>query len=200
MTILPATCDAIERLAGAIALGEAGDAERETYRNHLAACPHCLRELSGEREIERVMSAIVQARAEERWEPHCRPMLARKPSPRFGWAAVALLAAAIALVVGIRITERPQQAPLAQRSVTAPEARAIAVLNTQTLPHREGRAESLAVGPEATLAVTVEVNVNAHGTPVGCRITTSSGNGIFDRSICRSAMRARYALHQPAHR
>lgn len=63
------TCARVESLAGAIALGEASDAERDEYRRHIAACAPCLRALGGEREIERVMSAVADARDAETWEP-----------------------------------------------------------------------------------------------------------------------------------
>ncbi len=192
-------CGTIERLAGAIAIGEAGDLERETYRSHLAGCARCLNELGGEREIERVMLGIARARDDERWEPDLRAAFARKTSRRFGWTAVAALAAAIAVVVGVRAIEQPQPAPVAQRSVPAQEARAIAALSTQTVPHREGRAESLALGAPATLAATLRVNVNARGIPVGCSVAKSSGNATLDESICRAAMRAHYKLNAPAH-
>ncbi len=61
--------DRIESLAGAIALGEATDAERMEYREHIAACAKCLRELGGEHEIERVAASIAAARDTETWRP-----------------------------------------------------------------------------------------------------------------------------------
>ncbi len=62
-------CQQAEALAGAIALGEATDAERERYRRHIAACSSCLGDLGGEREIERVMASVSNARESETWEP-----------------------------------------------------------------------------------------------------------------------------------
>ena len=62
-------CSRAEILAGAIALGEASEAEREDYRLHIATCSSCRGALGGEREIERVMSAVARARDGETWEP-----------------------------------------------------------------------------------------------------------------------------------
>jgi TonB family protein len=63
------SCARAEILAGALALGEATPGERDEYRLHIASCRACLSELGGEREIERVMSAVAQARSVEIWEP-----------------------------------------------------------------------------------------------------------------------------------
>lgn len=62
-------CEQAEMLAGAIALGEATDLERERYRRHISACASCLNTLGGEREIERTMDVVAQARDAENWEP-----------------------------------------------------------------------------------------------------------------------------------
>ncbi len=62
-------CARAEILAGAIALGEASETERDDYRRHIAACPSCLRALGGEREIERVMQTVRSAAESEVWEP-----------------------------------------------------------------------------------------------------------------------------------
>lgn len=59
----------IEALAGAIALGEATEDERRTYREHIASCSRCLGEFGGEREIERVAATVAQARESEVWQP-----------------------------------------------------------------------------------------------------------------------------------
>ena len=186
-------CGTAERLAGAIALGEAGDAERETYRNHLAGCPGCLNALGGERAIERVMTRVAHARDSERWEPDLRAALGRARRPRYGWGLASALAAAVVIALaGVRVAERPQPPAPAQRS----EARALAALNTQTAPHREGRAESLTVGAPA-FSATVELNVNERGIPVRCTVARSSGNAVLDRSMCRTAMHSRYTLNAP---
>jgi hypothetical protein len=191
----PADCGAAERLAGAIALDEACDAEREVYRNHLARCPQCVSQLGGERDIERVMTSVARARDDERWEPDLRPSLARNRSARPRWSAIAAIAAAAMVILVVRVVEKPAStAP--QPAVTAQETRSLAALGTQTAPHREGRAESLAVEP-AAFSATVELNVNARGTPVRCAVAKSSGNAVLDRSMCRTAMHAHYALRPP---
>lgn len=191
-------CETVERLAGAIAIGEADDGDRESYRRHLAVCRHCLTEFGGERAIERVMATIANARDDESWQPDLRPALARTGSRRYGWSAAIALAAAVAIVVGVRSIDRPQPSVAAQRSISMHEARAIAALDTQAVPRPVGRAESLSLGPEM-LAATVQVSVSARGTPAHCRIVKSSGNAILDRSMCATAMRARYSLDAPAH-
>jgi TonB family protein len=93
-------CSRAEILGGAIALGEASEAEREEYRQHIATCASCLRLLGGEREIERVMAAVAQAREGETWDP-----LPRRPGERSGarlWrTGAAILAAAIAISFGL---------------------------------------------------------------------------------------------------
>jgi TonB family protein len=89
-------CSRAEVLAGAIALGEASEAEREEYRQHIATCASCLGALGGEREIERVMAAVAQARDAETWEP-----LARRPGERArarAWrAGLSVVAAAVVI-------------------------------------------------------------------------------------------------------
>ncbi len=62
-------CNQAEVLAGAIALGEATDAERQAYRGHVATCSACLRANGGEREIERTMACVGAARDGETWDP-----------------------------------------------------------------------------------------------------------------------------------
>jgi TonB family protein len=95
-------CSRTEILAGAIALGEANETEREEYRKHIATCASCLHSLGGEREIERVMSAIAQARMSETWEP--LPRRAASGSRTRVWrTGAALIAAAIAVSLGVHV-------------------------------------------------------------------------------------------------
>jgi TonB family protein len=96
-------CARAEVLAGAVALGEATDHERDAYRQHLALCPRCIEAFGGEREIERIMQTVAQARDAERWEPDVRASMATRGNRgrrfwRFGFAAAA---AALAISVGI---------------------------------------------------------------------------------------------------
>lgn len=186
-----ADCSSAERLAGAIAAGDADEAERELYRRHVAACVRCINELGGEREIERVMGVVARARAEESWDPDLRSRLARPKSHGRAWAWAAALAAVVALVAGVRGVER-RPPPIAVHAISAQESRAIAALGTQTGPKREGHAESLAVGT-TTISTAFQVSVDARGVPVRCTITKSSGVHSLDESVCRSAMRAHYS-------
>ncbi|HTX58054.1 MAG TPA: hypothetical protein VMH02_00155, partial [Verrucomicrobiae bacterium] len=97
-------CGTAEILAGAIALGEAGDAERDGYRRHLSTCERCVRACGGEREIERVMATIARAREQESWEPDLRAALRDRSRMRRGaWIGGigAGVAAALAASVGI---------------------------------------------------------------------------------------------------
>jgi TonB family protein len=95
-------CSRAEILAGAIALGEASEAEREEYRNHISTCASCLAALGGEREIERVMAIVAQARDEETWEPIPR-RLGERARVRMWQTGAAVLAAAVAISFGVHI-------------------------------------------------------------------------------------------------
>ncbi|HTV91788.1 MAG TPA: TonB family protein [Verrucomicrobiae bacterium] len=107
-------CSRAEILAGAIALGEASEAEREEYRRHIATCSSCLGALGGEREIERVMAAVAQARDVETWEP-----LPRRPGERSRartWRTeLSVLAAAVVISFAVHALAaailRPPAAP-----------------------------------------------------------------------------------------
>jgi hypothetical protein len=190
-----ADCARAEELAGAIAIGEAGEAERDVYRAHLAGCPRCVRELGGEREIERVMNAVGQAREAECWEPDLRSTLARRPASHRILAVAGALAALVIAFFVLRATPAPRAgAPV--HTVSAQDTRALAALGTQTTPRREGRAESLAVGA-ATFSTTFDVTVDGRGAPVRCTITKSSGDRAFDQAICRAAMRAHHTAQTP---
>lgn len=183
-------CAVAERLAGTIAVNEATDGERDAYRAHLAVCESCVRELGGERDIERVMATIARAREEERWQPALRAMTRRSSPARVPvWAAA--FAAAVVVAVGIGLGQHQLRPAAATPSVSAAEARALAALGTQTLPRREGRAESLAIGATAT---TLSLRIDARGVPLQCAIASSSGNRAKDDAICRAAMQRRYSV------
>jgi TonB family protein len=93
-------CTRVEVLAGAIALGEATEAEREEYRKHIATCAACLVALGGEREIERVMAIISQARDAETWEPIPR-RLGERSRTRAWRTGAAVVAAAVVISFGL---------------------------------------------------------------------------------------------------
>jgi TonB family protein len=161
-----ADCVRAETLAGAIALGEARDSERDAYRRHLATCGRCVSILGGEREIERVIGSAVAARDAERWEPELQNWLARRRNRRVGSIVFAGAGAAALLALGIGLSR--MHAPATTHSIvvvhnvinlTRPaqpsptqEERAIAAFNTQTGPKREQQAESLVVGAATPLA------------------------------------------------
>ncbi|HXO16892.1 MAG TPA: hypothetical protein VN909_01855 [Candidatus Dormibacteraeota bacterium] len=185
-------CSLAETLAGAIAIGEAGDAERDSYRAHVAGCERCLQEFGGEREMERVMSAVRRARDDERWEPDIRKALVRRAAPRQAWRWGAALAAVVIAIGGaFSLEKRPQVAP-PQHTISAGETRAIAAIGTQSAPRREGRAESLVVGSEAPLRTSFTLSMDGRGTPLHCAITKSSGDRALDRAVCAAALHVRY--------
>src|SRR6516162_6951898 len=147
-------CAQAELLAGTIALGEADEAQCNTYRAHLAICPQCCFELGGEREIERVMSLAAGAQDGERWAPDLRN-LRRQPrnaNVLVKWAAI--LAAVAIVFFGVRAVQKHPATVTAHvraPSVSARDERDIAALNTQTLPRREHQAESIVFGGASTM-------------------------------------------------
>lgn len=185
-------CEAAERLAGTIALGEASDEQRDVYRGHLAVCQRCVNDLGGEREIERTMALVTRARDAESWEPDLRPGVAKGKRQRFVWIYGAVLAAVtVVAIAGARLTEPPKSTAPAAHFASSQEAQAIAALNTQTAPRREGRAESLKFGSFARSA-SIELRVDGRGEPMKCTIARTSGDLALDESICRTAMHAHY--------
>lgn len=185
-------CSSAETLAGAIALGEAGDAERDAYRAHLSACPSCVERLGGEREIERVMALTAQARDDERWEPDVRKALIRGRDSRRAWRWAAAAAAVVIVAGGAFSLKSGGGLAPQQQTISAQESHALAALNTQTGPRREGRAESLVVGSAAPVTTSFTLSVDARGTPLRCTITKSSGDAALDRAVCRAALHVRY--------
>ena len=108
----------IEVLAGAIALGEATDAERQAYRRHIAHCERCRAELGGEHELERASEAIANARDSEVWEPQLGSILRRRsvslsPVVRFA-AAFAVTFAVATAALHYATVPAAQQLHLAQ--------------------------------------------------------------------------------------
>jgi TonB family protein len=90
-------CGRAEITAGALAIGEATDAQRDDYRRHLSRCNICLTTLGGERDIERTMRLVARARDEESWTPEARVVIVRQTDFKrrvwqFGLAAAAALA------------------------------------------------------------------------------------------------------------
>jgi TonB family protein len=97
--VIVSTCRDAEVAAGAIALGEAGDAERDAYRLHLSRCEHCVNALGGEREIERTMQRISDARDAETWQPAVSPVRQRpRRATGFAWGIGAVAAVVVAAV------------------------------------------------------------------------------------------------------
>src|SRR5262249_30723592 len=110
--IMTGECARAEVLAGAVALGEASDAERDQYRRHISACRRCVNALGGEREIERTASVIASARDSETREPDLRDgMTARQKRRMMSWrfglsgvAAAAVLSLGIHAIVAANIS------------------------------------------------------------------------------------------------
>jgi TonB family protein len=90
------TCRDAEIAAGAIALGEATESERDAYRLHLSRCADCVRTLGGEREIERTMQRLVDAREAETWQPAVSPARLRPRRAGFAWGMTAMAVVVVA--------------------------------------------------------------------------------------------------------
>ncbi len=109
-------CARAESNAGAVALGEASDAQREEYRAHVARCAPCLDALGGERDIERTMQLVARARDEEIWEPHVRlDFKERAGFARRAWQYGLAAAAVAVLALGARTLVPNGSAPAPQR-------------------------------------------------------------------------------------
>lgn len=130
-------CARAEVLAGAVALGEATDAERDAYRLHLSGCGRCIAGFGGEREIERVMQTVTLARDAERWEPDIRSAFTARANRkrRFWTLGVSTVAAAFvaSLAVHAFVASRiVAPAPLGR------DAAAVATAFHVTLERRTG--------------------------------------------------------------
>ncbi|HET9392717.1 MAG TPA: TonB family protein [Candidatus Rubrimentiphilum sp.] len=110
----------IESLAGAIALGEATDADRRAYREHIASCADCLSELGGEHELARTAAAVGAARDTEVWEPQLGNLFerrSRRPSQVVRFAAAFAVTFAGAATALHFFTVRSAAAPDVQQPV-----------------------------------------------------------------------------------
>lgn len=91
-------CKRAEVTAGALALGEATDVQRDDYRRHIAQCGSCLTNLGGEHDIAATMNVVARARDEERWQPEARIVLRHQTRPnriwKFGFGALAVASVA----------------------------------------------------------------------------------------------------------
>lgn len=193
-------CLHAEILAGALALGEASDAERDAYRRHLAECTPCIEALGGEREIERMANVIAQAHDEERWEPDVRTAFRPRTGVgvqrfvlRFGSvAAAAILFITFGLYQHQLGSQKPafMHPPIKLVNPTLRDENAVAALGTnpkaQPAVHH---AESIAIVPQGTAAF--EVRIDEHGKLQQCKITKSTGVTSLDQAICRAALEAR---------
>ncbi len=96
-------CHQAEILAGAIALGEASDAERQAYRGHVATCAACLRANGGENEIERTMGQVAIARDGETWDPDLTGRVRDRMSNGKRYLRAGLSFASILIVVSLAL-------------------------------------------------------------------------------------------------
>jgi TonB family protein len=137
-------CARAEITAGAVALGEASDAERDAYRRHLAGCGRCLENFGGEREIERTMRLVAQARDTESWEPDLRVALReRARGTRLAWRfGLAVVAAAAIVSIGVRAWAPPSVQPAAERVALTQRRPAAAPTRA---PHRTAGGHDLVV-------------------------------------------------------
>jgi hypothetical protein len=184
-----ADCVRAEVLAGAIALGEAGDTERHAYRAHLSTCQRCLQALGGEREIERAMSLVAQARDQEHWEPHLSRGFARARTARRAWRWGAVLAGALVVMLASRAAL--QKTPIVVHGMAAPAD--VAALSTQIVPRREHSAESLAFAPAAGAVhtMTFQVSFDSRGRPSHCTVAPRFAHAALGAAVCAAVMRTR---------
>lgn len=149
-------CSRAEMLAGAIALGEATDSERDAYRRHLAICAPCIAALGGERDIERTMATVAGARDSEVWEPDLRAAFRRPQTSgvrRWRWAAAALAVAAVA--AGFRVIAFHPGAPAVP--VAAHPAAAVALVSHRAAAARPAVRKSVVVAAAAAPATRMVV-------------------------------------------
>ncbi|MFY9709381.1 MAG: hypothetical protein WAK88_04360, partial [Candidatus Cybelea sp.] len=160
----------------------------------------CLVSIGGEREIERVMSVIGQAREQEQWQPQARSLFSRAKSraPILRWSAAVVAALLVVFVARQGYQNHPvvvnSVTPPAKTSVTAEqEARVIAALGTQSVPKREHRAESLAFSARENAAqtITVKVSFNAAGKPTHCKGVHHANSQKLVATLCDMVMRGR---------
>ena len=151
-----ATHDRIEAIAGAIALGEATDNERNEYREHIATCARCLNAFGGEREIERVVETVGAARESEMWEPALGDVVRTRLTQRartFRYV-FSTLAACLVVALGVRIA-------VANGALHVFHSSNPVVINAGTtrivLEQREAAARPLPVQPTRRLIVTHNV-------------------------------------------
>lgn len=145
-------CSRAEVLAGAIALGEATDAERDEYRRHLAGCSPCIGALGGERDIERTAATVAAARDSEVWQPELRAALSRASVPAgrpWRWAAAALALAAVA--AGLRVA--------AVRQPVASETVAVHRVAPIVQPHRPAAHAPVPRKPQAVAAAPAQTRM-----------------------------------------
>jgi TonB family protein len=141
--MISSDCVRAEVTAGAVALGEATQAERDEYRRHLSVCRHCLTTLGGERDIERTMQLVTQGREAERWEPVVRGLRPDRVATKrqVWWLSFAAVATAALVSIGIGFHGRnpvkpaPQTVTVAHRMPVAPPQ----------IPHRSAAGHDLVV-------------------------------------------------------
>jgi TonB family protein len=147
-------CARAETLAGAIALQEATDGERDAYRRHLASCARCVETLGGEREIERVMSVVAQARDQESWEPDLRNALRDRTRARRGaWTfGLGLGALALAASLSVHLLAAGTMRPIALAPNT--QAAVDSVFHVSLERRSQPQSQAVASHPAAAAAAT----------------------------------------------
>ncbi|HTA38535.1 MAG TPA: TonB family protein [Candidatus Acidoferrales bacterium] len=158
-------CARAETLAGAIALEEATDGERDAYRRHLSSCAHCVETLGGERDIERVMSVVARARDQESWEPDLRNALRDRSRGRRGaWTfGFGLAALAVAASLSVHLIAAGTMRPIAlapQSTVAAVDSAFHVNLERRSQPPAQVVASHPAAHPAAIAAQPIHVTHN----------------------------------------
>ena len=195
-------CTRAEINAGALALGEATDAQRDEYRGHVARCAPCLTSLGGERDIERTMRLVAQARDEESWTPHVRlDFRERSGGTRRAWQFGLAAAAVAVLALGARalvpagpastiqrvavVTTHRAAAPAAHRPAAGHD---LVVLHNVATLRRPPLVAAVPVGPQlkpvaVAHAATVAHAPAAHASPAPEVVALTGPSQRDERSV-----------------
>jgi hypothetical protein len=173
-------CARAETLAGAIALNEANDGERDAYRGHLSACSRCLEAFGGELEIARVMSVVAQARDEESWAPDLRAALRdRTRMRRSAWRlGLGVGTAALAVSLGLHFLIAGNVGPVAlvpANTVAAVDSVFHVSVEKRARPHVSGVRPVPPAQPAAAPKIVVSHNVVALAPPVAPKSAAPAG-------------------------
>ncbi len=147
----------IEAIAGAIALGEADDAQRREYREHLSSCARCLKE-AGRRARARTRRCDGRRRAEdEKWQPDLRNAVAsrmqrRAYNLRYGFG-IAGLCLAVSLGVHALVVAGITPFTTGTQKTVAADTGATRIVLEQRVPVNQQGVRAAQAAPQRQLVV-----------------------------------------------